>query len=101
MKRKFGQLTAHVLPRDPLVLARYWLVGMHVTASLAQAAGVAKYVTPVSDISCRVTARAAVALVLLYDVSKLSIDDVNYSRPTYLCSPMSLIDLSTIYVRAS
>ena len=43
-------------------------MGMHVTASLAQAASVAKYVTPVSDTSCRITARAAVALVLLYDV---------------------------------
>lgn len=45
---------------------------MHVSAALAQAAGVAKYVAPVSDTSCRITTRTMVALVLLFDVRRLS-----------------------------
>lgn len=57
--------------RGPLIFASYWLVSMHVSAALAQAAGVAKYIAPVSDTSCRITARAMVALVLLYDVRTL------------------------------
>eukprot|EP00903_Cladosiphon_okamuranus_P019198 g17656.t1 len=48
---------------------RHWLVSMHVAAALAQAAGVAKYLVPVSDTSCRITGRAMVAFVLLYDAS--------------------------------
>ena len=58
----------HVLSRGSLTLPRYWLVSMHVTAALVQAAGVAKYTIPVSDMSCRTTARAMVVLVLLFDV---------------------------------
>lgn len=53
---------------------------MHLWAAIAQAAGVAKYLAPVSDTSCRVTARFMVPMVLLYDVRRLFMFDA--SPPT-------------------
>ena len=42
---------------------------MHVTAGVAQAAGAAKYLLPVSDTSCLVTHRIMVMQLVLNDVS--------------------------------
>lgn len=61
----------HYVLTLPSHSVRYWLVSMHVSAALAQAAGIAKYAMPASNTSCRITARAMVALVLLHDVRKL------------------------------
>lgn len=46
------------------------LLTMHVFASLAQIAALAKYAIPATDVSCLVTHRLMMALLLFYDVSK-------------------------------
>lgn len=46
------------------------LLIMHVLASLAQTAALAKYTIPATDASCLVTHRLMMALLLFYDVSK-------------------------------
>lgn len=63
-------IPSHPIIRLPRSLHRR-LLSMHVTSTLSQSAGVAKYLLPVSDTSCVVTHRILVALLLLYDVSKL------------------------------
>ncbi|CAB1106999.1 unnamed protein product [Ectocarpus sp. CCAP 1310/34] len=45
------------------------LLAMHVVASVNMSAGAAKYMFPLSDASCRVSHRAWIASLLLYDVS--------------------------------
>lgn len=63
---------------------------MHVAASLAQGAYVLEYTLPVSHTSCLVTFRAAVALLLCYEVS------LPFKLPCYcmrfsVCSAMCLL----------
>ena len=48
-----------------------WLLSMHATAILFQAAGVAMYMLPVSDSLCFVAHRILGVTALLFDVSKL------------------------------
>lgn len=47
------------------------LVGMHVISTLNQIANTAKYLLPVSDVSCVATHRTMLAMLLLFDVSEV------------------------------
>lgn len=57
-------------PRASLRTLHLRLLAMHLTAALTTSSGLAKYVLPVSDNTCRGTHRAMIASILLYDVSE-------------------------------